>query len=201
MITLVRGELYRMATIRSSWVSLALFAAVAAAFGVLEASFWALFAGLGAFGIAALTVCQHYQHRTIALLYLSRPRRLTVLFAQVVTSVLVSWLLAALSGITVLLRGDSGPVWRSTMIVVPVMAVFGAAVASVVRRASWLLFGFTVWFVVVEGLIGKMEWQLPISSYLDAASGDPFGLEVFVVWALAALGVAVLNLPRDLSGD
>ncbi|GIM96569.1 hypothetical protein [Paractinoplanes toevensis] len=200
MITLIRSELYRMATIRSSWVSLALYGAVAASFGILEATFWALFAGLGAFGIAALTVAQHFQHRTVALLYLARPKRLTVLFAQVLTTVLVAWLFAALTGVPVLLKGQSQP-YNDTLIVVPVMAVFGAAVAAIVRRASWLLFGFAVWFVIVEGIIGKMEWELPISAYLEAASGDAFGLEVFTVWAVAALAVAVLTLNRDLSGD
>jgi hypothetical protein len=200
MITLIRSELYRMATIRSSWVSLALYGAVAASFGILEASFWALFAGLGAFGIAALTIAQHFQHRTIALLYLARPKRLTVLLAQVLTTVLVASLFAALTGIPVLLKGQHQP-FNDTLTVVPVMAVFGAGVAAIVRRASWLLFGFAVWFVIVEGIIGKMEWQLPISAYLEAASGDAFGLEVFTVWAIAALAVAVLTLNRDLSGD
>src|SRR5262245_52984282 len=100
MLTLIRSELYRMATIRSSWVSIALFGFVAAAFGVLGPSYWALFAGLGAFGISALTVAQHHQHRTVALMYLARPRRLTALFAQVATTVIVSWVVAALSGVT-----------------------------------------------------------------------------------------------------
>jgi len=72
MITLVRSELYRMATIRSSWVSIALYGAVLASFGVLDANWWALFAGIGAFGIAVLTVAQHYQQKTVALSYLER---------------------------------------------------------------------------------------------------------------------------------
>ncbi|MET3423224.1 hypothetical protein BJ973_002436 [Actinoplanes tereljensis] len=189
-----------MATIRSSWVSLALYGAVAASFGILEPTFWALFAGLGAFGIAALTVAQHYQHRTVALLYLARPNRLAVLFAQVLTTVLVAEVFAFLTGLPVLLKGEHQP-FNDTLTVVPVMAIFGAAMAAIVRRASWLLFGFAVWFVIVEGIIGKMEWQLPISAYLDAASGDAFSLEIFAVWAVAALGTAVLTLNRDLSGD
>jgi hypothetical protein len=196
MITLVRSELYRMATIRSSWMSMALFGALAASFGILEASFWALVAGVGAFGISVLTVTQHFQHRTAALLYLARPKRLPVLIAQVLTTVAVATGLAAISGITVLLR-DGHDAYFDALYAVPFMAVFGAAIASVVRRSSWLLFGFAVWFVVVEGMIGKLEWQLPISSYLEAASGDPFGLEVFIVWAIGALAVAVLTLGRD----
>lgn len=200
MITLVRSELYRMATIRSSWVTISLFGFLAAAFGVLNAYGWALFAGVGAFGISVLTVTQHIQHRTIALLFLARPRRLTVLLAQVVTSVLVAWAITAVSGITVLLK-DDGRSYLHTLTVVPIMAIFGVGIASVVRRASWLLFGFAVWFVIVEGVIGHLEWQLPISSYLDAASGDPYALEVFGLWALAAVGAAVAILPRDLTAD
>jgi ABC-2 type transport system ATP-binding protein len=199
-MSLVRSELYRMATIRSSWVSIALFGFVAAAFGVLNPYWWALFAGIGAFGISVLTVTQHFQHRTAVLLYLARPKRFPVLFAQVLTTVAVVWVLTAVSGITVLLKSDGLP-YRHTLTVVPIMAVFGAATASVVRRSSWLLFGFAVWFVLVEGLISQMKWPLPISSYLDAARGDPYGLEVFIVWAVAALAVAALTLSRDPTTD
>jgi hypothetical protein len=199
MTTLIRSELYRMATVRSSWVSLALFGSVAAAFGILEPTFWALFAGLGAFGIGTLTVAQHHQHRTAALLYLAVPNRLAVLFAQVLTTVLVGTAFAALSGVPVLFKDRMA--YEYTMTVVPVMALFGAAVAAVVRRPTWLLFGFGVWFVVVEGLIGKLEWNLPISAYLDAVAGDGWGYEVFGVWTVAAVGLAVILLPRDLTGD
>ena len=107
MIALVRSELYRMATIRSSWVSIVLFGAVAASFGVLNAYWWALFVGVGAFGISVFTVAQHYRHRTAALLYLARPRRIQVLIAQVVTTVAVAWGFAALTGITVLPRAKT----------------------------------------------------------------------------------------------
>ena len=201
MIGLIRSELYRMATIRSSWVCIALFGAVAAAVGVLNAYGWALFAGIGAFGIAVLTVSQHYQHRTAALLYLARPKRLPVLIAQVVTTMAVAWALTALSGITVLLEDAPGHPYRHTLTVVPIMAVFGAATAAIVRRSSWLLLGFALWFVMVEGLLGQMKWLLPISTYLEAAKGNAFGLEVFTVWAVVALAGAVLTLPRDLAAD
>lgn len=200
MIALVRSELYRMATIRSSWVSIVLFGAVAASFGVLNAYWWALFVGVGAFGISVFTVAQHYRHRTAALLYLARPRRIQVLIAQVVTTVAVAWGFAALTGITVLLKGEELP-YRRTLIVVPIMAVFGAGMAAIVRRSSWLLYGFAVWFILVEGLIGHMRWPLPISSYLEAAEGDGFGLEVFLGWAVVALAVATLTLSRDLTAD
>ena len=202
MIALVRSELYRMATIRSSWVSFVLFGAVAASFGVLNAYWWALFSGIGAFGIAVFTVAQHYQHRTAALLFLAGPKRFPVLLAQVVTTMAVAWVFTAITGITALLKdGNGGATYRHTLTVIPIMAVFGAATAAIVRRSSWLLYGFAVWFVLVEGLVGQMKWPLPISSYLDAARGDPYGLEVFLVWALVTLAVATFTLRRDLAAD
>jgi ABC-2 type transport system ATP-binding protein len=201
MIALIRSELYRTATIRSSWVSIVLFGALAASFGVLSAYWWALFAGIGAFGIAVFTVARHYQHRTAALLYLARPKRFPVLLAQVLSAVAVSWVFTAVTGITAVLKDGNGATYRHTLTVVPIMAVFGAAAAAVVRRSSWLLYGFAVWFVLVEGLIGQMKWPLPISSYLDAARGDPYGLEVFVVWAVGTLAVAALMLRRDFAAD
>jgi hypothetical protein len=202
MSTMIRSELYRMATIRSSWVSLALFGFLAAAFGILEPYAWALFAGFGAFGISVLTITQHYQHRTAALLYLAQPKRVRVLLAQVLTTIIVATGLSAISGITVLAQGNHS-YYQQTLTVVPIMAVFGSALAAIVRRSSWLLIGFAAWFVLVETLAGKLEWQLPISSYLAAASGkgDAFSLEIFIVWAVAALSVAVLTLHRDVNVD
>lgn len=200
MATLIRSELYRLATVRASWIPIALFGFLAAAAGVLNAYWWAMFAGIGAFGISVLTVAQHYQHRTAALLYLARPNRFAVLLAQVVTTVAVSWGITAVSGVTVLLKGGAGT-HRQTLVVVPIMAVFGAALAAIVRRSSWLLYGFAVWFVVVEGLAGQLKWPLPMTSYLDASGGDAFGLEVFLVWAVVTLGVAVPTLARDLPAD
>jgi ABC-2 type transport system ATP-binding protein len=201
MTALVRSEFYRMATIRSSWLSIALFAVLAASFGLVNAYWWALFAGLGALGISVLTVAQHYQHRTAALLYLARPRRLQILLAQVITTVTVSWVIAAVTGVTVLSKAGGELPYRHTLAVVPIMAVFGTATAAIVRRSSWLLYGFGVWFVLVEGLVGQMKWQLPISSYLDAASGDAFSLEIFVGWAVAAMAVALPTLARDLPSE
>jgi ABC-type hemin transport system ATPase subunit len=95
-----------------------------------------MFAGFGAFGISALTVSQHYQHRTAALLYLARPKRLHVLIAQVITTVSVSWGVAAVTGITVLTKSGGALPYRHTLVVVPIMAVFGAATAAIVRSAS-----------------------------------------------------------------
>ena len=209
MITLVRSELHRTATIRSSWASIILFGAVAAAFGVLEAYWWALFAGIGTFAIAVLTVTQHYQHRTITLLYLARPKRSVVLIAQVLTAVLIAVTVTALSGITVL-AGHSSRAYQSniqayqnTLLVVPVMAVLGAALAVIVRRSTWIFTGFGLWVIIVEGMIGQLKWPLPISAFLDATKDqpDPFSLMIFSFWTLAALALAVPMLARDLNSD
>jgi hypothetical protein len=209
MITLVRSELHRMATIRSSWASIILFGCLAAAFGILEAYWWAFFTGVGSFGISVLVVTQHFQHRTITLLYLARPRRGIVLSALVLTAALVAWILAALSGITVLVTNSTtfyqsgGQAYRNTLIVVPIMAVFGAALAVIVRRTAWVFTGFGLWFVIVEGLLGQLKWPLPISSFLNATKSepDPFSLMIFSFWTLTALAVAVPLLGRDLNAD
>lgn len=207
MITLIRAEFYRMATIRSSWVSILVFGLVAAGFGLIHPYGWALFSGVGAFGIAVLSIASHYQHRTIGLLYLARPRRLLVLAAQIVTVVGVAWALAVVSGLPMLLKGgvNVGISYRHTLVVAPVMAAFAGGLAAVVRRSSWLFWGFALWFVFVEGLAGQLSWHLPISSYLAAASvlngGDAFGMLVFAFWALASLTVAAALLARDLPSD
>ncbi|MEV6350563.1 hypothetical protein [Actinoplanes sp. NPDC051851] len=201
MIALIRAELYRMATIRSSWLLIGLFGVLAASFGMWNAYVWALFAGIGTLGIAAFTVAQHHQHRTAALLYLARPKRYPVLFAQVLTTVLVSWVFAAVTGLPARLKDGNGAVYRHTLWVIPVMAVFGAATAAIVRRASWLMYGFAVWFILVEGIIGRLEQPLPITMYIDASRGDAWGLEVFAVWAFVLLGMAALTLRRDFSAD
>ena len=201
MIALIRAELYRTLTIRSSWILIVLFGVAASAIGVLNAYGWALFAGIGAFGIAVFTVARHFQHRTAALLYLAEPRRLRVLLAQVVTAVLIAWVFAAVTGAAEQIRYGNGRIYHHTLTVVPIMAVFGAAAAAIVRRPSWLLYGFALWFVLVEALIGGLKWPLPISSYLDAAAGNAYGLEVFLVWSLGTLAVAALLLRRDFTAD
>ncbi|WP_436530811.1 hypothetical protein [Actinoplanes sp. HUAS TT8] len=200
MITLVRSELYRMATIRSSWVSLALFGAVAAASGIIDDTWWALFAGIGAFGISVLTITQHYQHRTAALLYLSRPQRFQVLLAQVLTTIVVAEALAALTGLPALTRWG-GHSYFETLAVVPIMATFGAGLAATVRRSAWLISGFGIWFVIVEGIATQFQWPLPMTAYLGAAHGDAFDIEIFLIWAIASLAVAAVALRRDLTGD
>ncbi|MEQ4300842.1 hypothetical protein ABNF97_05525 [Plantactinospora sp. B6F1] len=200
MIALLRSELYRTATIRSSWISIAVFSGLGAFFGTVNVDAWALLAGMGAFGLAVLGVTQHFQHRTAVLLYLARPNRLLTLLGQLVASVVVAVGFAAVSGVTVLAKGDLTQ-YRDTLTLVPVMAVFGAANAVVVRRPTWLLLGYAGWFVFVEGLLGRLTAPLPFSSFLAAGGGDRTGLLIAAAWTLLALLAAAITVHRDITTD
>jgi hypothetical protein len=194
-VNVLRSELYRTATMRSSWVSLGVAALLGLGFGWVSQDFWSLFAGLGAFGVAVLTTSQHYQHRTAVLLFLGQPHRLLVLAAQCVTAVLVALVLALISGLPALGSSQFLP----TLAAVPLMAVFGVANATAVRRPTWLLAGWALWLVFVEGLIGKLSAPLPLSSFLDAAGGDLGRFGVFALWTLCALVGAAWAIRHDLS--
>ena len=200
MIALVRSELYRLATIRSSWLSIAVFASLGIVFGWFSADMWALLAGMGAFGLAVTAVCQHHQHRTAVLLRFSRPRRTLVLAGQVAAAAIVTTVFAAVSGLSVLLHGELEQ-YRNTLLVVPVMAVFGAANAAMLRRSSFLFVGFSAWLLFVEGLIGKLAAPLPFSAFLQASTGERDGMLIFAGWSLLALAGAGIAIHRDLAGE
>ncbi|MFI5930765.1 hypothetical protein [Actinoplanes sp. NPDC051494] len=200
MITLIRSELYRMATIRSSWVSIAAFGTLGLSLGIISADMWGLMAGIGSFGLAVMGVTQHYQHRTAILLYLARPRRLLVLLAQLVTAVLVAVVFTALSGITTLMQGESA-YYRRTLTVAAVMAVFGAASAAIARRAAYLFIGFSAWVLLIEGMYGGLTLPLPFTSYLQAVAAETGALRTFELWTLAVVAGAVLAVHRDVRSD
>ncbi|MFI7597520.1 hypothetical protein [Actinoplanes sp. NPDC049681] len=200
MIAVLRSELYRSLTVVSSWVSLAGFAFLAAITGWFSEEFWSLLAGLGAFGIAVMVTAQHYQHRTALLLFLGRPQRLRVLAVQCVVAALLGLVLVAVSGIPVLMAGKTG--WyASTLTVAPLIATYGVANATVVRRPLWLLAGYVGWLIFAEGLIGRFEEPLPFTSFLSASSGSTKGLLALLAWTAAALPVAAWSIRRDLAGD
>ncbi|GAA0466496.1 hypothetical protein Ade02nite_46570 [Paractinoplanes deccanensis] len=200
MIAVVRSELYRTLSIRSSWVSIAGTITLGVLFSFLSADFWSLFAGLGAFGIAVVTTSAHYQHRTAMLLFLGRPRRLQVLAAQCVAAVLVALALALISGLTLINPQDIRQ-FTGTIVAVPLIALYGVANATVVRKPLWLFVGYISWITFVEGLLGKLKDPWPFTSFLDAASGKPDGLLHFTLWTLLAMAGAVWSIRRDLSGD
>jgi hypothetical protein len=106
----------------------------------------------------------------------------------------------ARAGGTVLVQGNQER-YLITLAVAPVMALLGAALAAVVRSATFLFIGFTTWNVFVEAMHGKMQEPLPFSAYLDAASGDPRKLLILAGWTLAATAGAVFAIHRDLNGD
>ena len=201
MIRVLRSELIRTMSIRSMWVSIAATIALGLVFGTYSVDFWALFAGLGAFGIAAMTTAQHYQHRTAVLLFLGEPHRLRTLAAQCLAAALITTVTAALSGLNVAGSGGDGDQFRATLTAVPLIAVFGVAVATVVRHPTWLLAGAITWLLFVEGLIGKLRYPLPFSAYLTASTGNRDHLLIFLGWTAAALVAAALTIRRDLTGD
>ena len=200
MITVLKSELYRTLTIRSSWVSMGVAGAVGLVFGWFSDDFWALFAGLGAFGVAVVIASQHYQHRTAVLLFLGQPRRLRALAAQCLVAVVLTLVITAVSGLTQFTT-SSGNRYLATLTVVPLVALFGVANATVIRKPVWLLGGYAGWLIFVEGLIGKLESPLPFSSFLEAAGGDPLDLLTFAGWTVAALIAAAWSIRRDLNTD
>jgi hypothetical protein len=201
VIAVLRSELFRTLTIRSSWVAFAGTAALGLMFSFLSADFWSLFAGLGAFGIAVVATSGHYQHRTAVLLFLGEPRRLAALIGQCLAAVLVGTALAAVSGLVLLTGGQETDQFLSTLVAVPMIALFGVANATVVRRPLWLFIGYIAEILFLEGLLGKLNDPWPFTSFLDAASGKPDGLLIFTGWTVAALAGAVWSIRRDLTGD
>ncbi|AGZ41358.1 hypothetical protein [Actinoplanes friuliensis] len=200
MIEVVRSELYRMSTVRSSAMSLAVFTAAGILLSLVGSDFWALLAGVGAFGFGVTGVSQHYQHRTAVLLYLARPRRLRVLLGQLVTALIVSVGFTAVSGGVVFVQG-SRERFLITLVVAPILALLGAAAAAIVRSATFLFVGFAVWVIFVEAMYGKMQEPLPFSAYLDAATGDVKKLLILLGWTLATIVGAAFAIRRDLNSD
>jgi len=196
----LRSELYRWATIRSSWILMGLFALLGALLGWFSADLWALLAGLGAFAIAVLGTAQHYQHSTVVLLHLGQPHRLTGLAAQAIAAASVAVLLAAVSGTTVLATGKFTQ-FGSTLAVVPLMAVFGVANATVIRRPAGLLLGYAAWLLFVEALIGGLKKPLPFTTFLDAGTGNRRSLLIFTGWTLLTITIALVAVRRDLTSD
>jgi hypothetical protein len=82
---------------------------------------------------------------------------------------------------------------------VPLMALFGVALAAIVRHPTWLLIGWGGWVVFVEGVITKFDQPLPISAYERASNGDLRNLVIFALWTLAAVALAMWAVRRDVS--
>lgn len=200
MIAVVRSELYRLSTVRSSAMSVAVFGAFGILLSLISADMWALLAGVAAFGFGVTGVSQHHQHRTAVLLYLARPRRILVLLGQLATAVIVSVGFTAASGAIVLIQGDPRR-YLITLLVAPLMAVLGAAAAAIVRSATFLFVGFAAWILFVEAMYGKMQEPLPFSAYLDAANGDGRRLLILLGWTLAVIAGALFAIRRDLNSD
>jgi hypothetical protein len=104
-----------------------------------------------------------------------------------VVAVLLTLAISAFSGLSQFAGTAGGDRYVATLTVVPLVALFGVANATVVRKPVWLLGGYAAWLIFVEGLIGKLESPLPFSSFLEAAGGDPLDLLTFAGWTVAAL--------------
>lgn len=200
MWAVIRSDLYRTATIRSSRIALLVLAVLGALLGWVNVDAWGLLVGMAAFGLAAMVVTQHHQHRTVVLLYLAVPRRVAVLAGHLVAAAVLATGFVAISGLTLLARGEPDR-YRDLLLVAPVMAAFGAAGAAVVRRSTWLLLGGAGWFVFVEGLFTRLAAPLPFSAFLTAGGGDPRGLLIASAWTALAVVVAAIAVGRDLTGD
>jgi hypothetical protein len=200
MIGLLTAELYRTLALRSGLIAIAASITLGMIFGRFDAAFWSLFAGIGAFGVAVMTTAQHYQHRTSLLLFLARPRRPQVLAAQCLSAALIAVVIAVVGGLLVIAGGDDRE-FRATLAVIPLMAIFGVACATVVRRPLWLFAASAGWVIFVEGFYGRLEGPLPFSSFLAAAAGDYAYWRIFALWTLGALLAAIAAIRRDMTGD
>jgi hypothetical protein len=200
VIRVVLSELHRTLTVRSAWLSMTCYATLGIATGWFSQEFWALFISVGAFAVTAVTTAQHYQHRTAVLLFLGQPHRLVVLVAQCLVGTALALVTAAVSGIIVVGQGDGG-VFRYTLMAVPLIAVFGVANATLVRRPTWLFAGWALWMIAVEGVIGQFQSRLPLSSMLIGASGNAVYLRAFAVWTALFLAGAIWSIRRDLSAS
>jgi hypothetical protein len=122
------------------------------------------------------------------------------LAGQALAAAILALAVAAVSGLAVLGHGD-GSQLDDTLTVVPLMALFGVANATIIRRTIWIFAGYAGWIVLVEGLIGKLERPLPFSSFLSAGGGDTRGLATFAGWTALALILAIVTIRRDLTAD
>jgi len=200
VISVVRFEFYRMMTVRSALLSIVTVTALGLPLGFVDWQMWALLIGVTAFTQAAIGTSSHFHHRTAVLLYLGQPRRVTVLVGQTMAYAFISALIAALSGVA-LLTGPSAVTYPATVVSAPAMAILGVTFATLVRRAVWTLIGAVSWFVVVEGLIGKLRAPLPFTVYLDGTEGDGSKILYFFMWALCGLIVAIAATGRDITVD
>ncbi|GAB7038815.1 MULTISPECIES: hypothetical protein [Catenuloplanes] len=196
MISVVTSELYRFATIRSVWLSVIVVVIAGYAVSWFGAAFWGLVVGAGTFAVTANVVGSQFTHRTMVLTYLARPNRLVVLAGQIVASALVGALIAVVSAVGV--RDQPGLIVAG-LSAVPVIAIFAAALATVVRRPLWLILGFTGWLIIVEGAIFQLDYPLPISTFLASISGRPEQLGTFGAWTAGALVLAVALARRDVT--
>jgi TRAP-type C4-dicarboxylate transport system permease small subunit len=198
MIAVLRSELHRTLTIPSSWLSMGLAVVLGMSFALFSVDFWSLFVALGVFGIAVVVTSQHYTHRTAVLLFLGQPRRWQALAAQCLCAIVLGLAVAVVSGVTTIVSGEYEQ-FAGTMAATPLLAVFGVASATVIRRPVALFIAYGTWFVFAEGLAFRFKQPLPFTTFMSAAGGNPRGLLFFAGYAVASLAVAGWFIRRDLT--
>jgi len=200
MTAVVRTELYRLATVRSWWLSVVGACALTTLVAFGESGPWAGLVGMVTFLFGVVGAAQHYQHRTAFLVFLARPRRLAVLAGQTVAYAAAALLFAAATGLPVLAQGRVDD-YACTVLGAPLLAVFAVANAAILRRPIWIIIGWGLWFVIVDALIGRLEIPLPFSSYLNGSVRDHTMGIALIGWAAVSLGAAGWFIRRDVTGD
>jgi hypothetical protein len=200
MIPVIRTELYRIRTVRSSWLALVAAAVLCTAAGVVRTGMWSFLVGAIAFLLGVVGAAQHYQHRTAVLLFLARPRRLTVLSGQLLAHATVAVVFAAVTGVAALIRGELRG-YLITIGATALITMFAVANAVILRKPVWVIIGYGLWFLFVEGLVGQFHLPGPFSGYLIGTLKDPWWVGVLAFWSVLATLVAAHSVNRDLTGD
>ncbi|SCL20655.1 hypothetical protein GA0074692_0936 [Micromonospora pallida] len=91
--------------------------------------------------------------------------------------------------------------YRDALVVVPLMAIFATATATILRRPTWLFLSSGAWFIIIEGLISTLEKPWPFTAFLQASAGDRLHLLIFAGWATLAVVGAIAAIHRDLAGE
>jgi hypothetical protein len=200
MTEVIRAELYRMYTLRSWRLALPAAALICLLAGLADTGAWTFLVGTMVFLLGVVGGAQHYQHRTAILLFLARPKRLTVLAGQAVAYGLVGGAFAGLTGVGALANGDFAQ-YAFTGIAAALMTVFAVANAAILRRPVWIIIGYGLWFVIVELLIFQGEFPGPFMGYLAVMISEPMKLLALVFWTVVSLAVAVRAIARDVTGS
>lgn len=190
MTTLVRNELRKLATVRSTWLFVAIPPAIiiAGIVGFIVSggadSPTAVRSALAHAGVPALitlvlgitAVAGEYRHKTITDAYLASPGRTPVIVAKLVAYTLVGGLIGVINAVTTLavsaiaLSAENVPfdatttdVWRTLIGGVGFNAAYAAAgvsLGALIRNTTAAVTVALAWIAVVEGIVGQLVGDL-----------------------------------------